>query len=285
MNLDNLKIDPTLLGEEEPDFNPALAYKEAKLDLYARPERPPIAISIGEDPREYNGEHYPIPFGTYGNISLIKGEEKSRKSFLKSLILACSIGGNANNFSEDIKGHDIKDRWIIEIDTEQDDYYCALNGARVVEMVGQVPKNYQLFKLRAYSQPQRRAFLKWLFKESPIKDKLAIVFIDGFVDFVRDFNDNIDCSDFTQELMTYTKTSMCHISGILHLNPGQAKGRGHLGTILQQKCETVVVIKDFGTTSEVACQRGRGKRWETFEIEINDRWLPFVTDKDENYPI
>lgn len=250
--------------------------KESTIDLELVYERPPLAISIG-----MNG-NYHNPFGTFGNISLIKGEEKARKSFLKSLLLACSIGGNAPEFSNYlIKGHDLKDKYILDLDGEQDQYYTWLNGIRIPKMVGNLPENYQVKRLREYTPKERSQYLEWIFMESEYRNKLGIVSIDGYVDFVKNFNDQDESSVFTQQLMKYSSVSKCHITGILHLNPGTTKARGHLGTILQQKCETVVTIKDEGDFSLVECQRARGNKFEDFALRINSEWLPYVSEDIE----
>lgn len=259
-------------------INYAEIHKNATIDIEQVPKRPPLALSIGEDDKSYNGFHYPLRFGTFGNISMIKGEEKARKSFLKSLLLACALGGNANNFSEDIKGHDLKDKYIIDIDTEQDEYDAWLNSIRIPKMVGEIPDNYKCIKLREYNSSEIDGYLEWLFLESEFRNKLGIVSIDGFVDCMKDFNSLTESVEFTKKLMKYSSEAKCHITGVLHLNPNSDKGRGHLGTILQQKCETVVIIKDMGDFSEVTCQRGRGKKFKPFTIRVNDQWLPYVSE-------
>jgi hypothetical protein len=273
ISLDNLPIETKLnFGE---------IFHGSKIDLSKRPERPPLAISIGYDDKEYNGIYYPLRFGTFGNISLIKGEEKARKSFLKSLIMACSIGGNAQNYGSEIHGHGLKDKYIIDIDTEQDEYDSWLNGARIPNMCGSVPDNYLYISLREYSSKDIAGCLEWLFMESEYRNKLGITCIDGFVDCVEDFNSLVECKEFTKKLMKYSTVTKSHITGLLHLNPASDKARGHLGTILQQKCETVVVIKDMGDYSEVKCQRSRGKKFKTFGISVDDKWNPYVIDEHE----
>lgn len=271
-------IDPIDLDFKE-------IHLKAQIDLKGKPQRPPLAISIGYDDIAYNGEFNPLIFGTFGNISMIKGEEKARKSWLKSLILACTMEGNSNLYSSEIKAHNLKDKYIIDIDTEQDKYYNWLSANRIPKMVGSpknivVPDNYISINLREHSAQVRREYLKWLFMESEYRNKLGVVSIDGYVDMLDNFNDLVECVEFTQALMSYSTISKSHITGILHLNPGQDKARGHLGTILQQKCETVVIIKDTGDSSLVTCQRGRGKKFKDFHISVNNDWLPYVVEEN-----
>lgn len=252
-------------------------HEECRIDLEQVYTRPPLAISIGNDEGGY-----PIPLATFGNISLIKGEEKARKSFLKSLILACAIGGNSISYAEEIKGHDLRDKYILDLDGEQDEYYAWLNGIRIPKMVGALPDNFHTIKLREKSTKERNQYLDWLFMESHFRNKIGLVSIDGYVDFVKNFNDLEECDQFTQRLMKYSSVTKCHITGILHLNPGTTKARGHLGTILQQKCESVINIQDGGQYSIVECQRARGKKFENFTIRVNEEWLPYVSQDPLN---
>jgi len=266
-------------GEIIKPLNFSEIHQRSKVDLLKTPERPPLAISIGLDDKEYAGHRYPLRFGTFGNISMIKGEEKSRKTWLKSLILACIQEGYSSRFSGSIKGHDLQDKYIIDLDSEQDDYDAWMVANRVPKMVGSIenPKysdNFLTIKLREYNATERNGYLEWLFMESEFRSKLGVVSIDGFVDFVNDFNSLTESIAFTQSLMKYSSLTKSHIMGILHLNPGQEKARGHLGTILQQKCETVTIIKDEGDYSLVTCQRGRGKKYQEFGITVNSDWLP-----------
>lgn len=276
-----MKLDDLIIknGQPESGKKGADIHKDARTDLTKSVRRPPLAISIGFDDMSYNGENFPLRFGTFGNISLIKGEEKSRKSFAKSLLIACSIGGNANKFSDNIQGH-FGTRWIIDIDTEQGEYDAWLNAKRIPEMVGMIPENYIHIQLREYTKTERMEYLRWLFEESDYRLNLGMVFMDGYVDFVKDFNDQSQSDEFTESLMRWSKKTNCHISGILHVNPGAEKGRGHLGTILQQKCETVVMIKSNGDTSEFIRQRGRGKGFNDFSFGVNKDWLPYELENE-----
>lgn len=272
------------LNNIPPDEENIDWFKESK-NLRVRidvvPPRAPLAISIGEHSIPYKGVIYPKKFGSLGNISVIMGEEKSRKSFLRSLLLACSIGGNSNNFAEEIRGHNLQDKYIFDIDTEQDEYDCWLNAKRIPEMCGAIPENYIYYGLREKSKKEIRGFIEWLFMESEYKKNIGLTCIDGYVDLVDDFNSNTESDERIRELMKYSSVSKSHITGILHLNPGSDKGRGHFGTMLAQKAEMVAICKDEGEFSSVKCKRVRGsQKFDDFTIRIDNNWLPYVSDDD-----
>lgn len=259
-------------------------FKDTIIDLDEIIERPPLAISIGYDEYSYNGVNYPLKFGSLGNISMITGEEKSRKSFVKSLIESCTIGGGANNYTNnlDIKGY-LDGKYIISIDSEQSKYDVWMNGNRIKKMVGNVPDTYKVLMWREKTTSERLQLLEWLFMESHYKDNLGLVMLDGYVDFVNDFNNQTESKEFTAKLMKYSSLRNCHISGVLHLNPNSEKVRGHLGTILGQKCECVMLVKNEGEYSNVRCKVVRGsKPFKDFTIRIDNDWMPYVSDDIED---
>ena len=272
-------------GDKEPDkiINYAEMHKNSIIDFTSKPERPPLCISIGLDEKEYKGVRYPKKFASLGNISVILGEEKSRKSFLRSLIVGCAIGGKANYFSDEIKGHNLQDKYIFDLDTEQGEYDCWLNAIRIPEMVGTIPENYKYITLRDKSKHEIRGYVEWLFMESEYRNNIGLTCIDGYVDMVDDFNSNTESDDMVRKLMKYSTISNSHITGILHLNPNSEKGRGHFGTILAQKCEMVAICKDEGDFSSVKCKRVRGsKKFDDFTIRVNNDWLPYVSEDEIN---
>lgn len=277
------KLDINTLDNSEDVIDAAKVFSETVIDLNEIIERPPLAISIGYDDHSYAGVHYPLKFGSLGNISMITGEEKSRKSFVKSLIESCTIGGNSNNYTNDldIKGH-IDGKYIISIDSEQSKYDVWMNGNRIKKMVGKVPDTYKILMWREKTTSERLQLLEWLFMESPYKDNLGLVMLDGYVDFVNDFNSQTESKEFTAKLMKYSSLRNCHISGILHLNPNSEKVRGHLGTILGQKCECVMLVKNLGEYSTVKCKVVRGsKPFKEFTIRIDNDWMPYISNDTE----
>ncbi len=282
------KLEALDIGYEEKETK--IDFKkfhfEKRIDPNKKYFKPPLAISIGVDPVAHKGTNYPLKLASYGNISVITGEEKSRKSFLKSMIIACAIGGNADDFNEDIRGHGLRDKWIIDIDSEQGDYDAHLNYKRIPEMVGAVPNNYHYIPLRELNNKERFQYLQWLFMESDFRNHLGLVAIDGYVDFCKNFNDLEECQNLNSELLKYSSITKSHITGVLHLNPNSDKARGHLGTILQQKAETVINIKDIGECSEVSCKRIRGsKKFETFYLGVDQNWLPYKMEYKDTRPV
>ena len=55
-----------------------------------------------------------------------------------------------------------------------------------------------------------------------------------------------------------------HILCVLHTNPGSDKARGHLGSSLQRKAETVIFVHRNGESSVVEPQFCRNEPFERF---------------------
>lgn len=282
LNYDDFKSDEVFKIENISDV-----FKKTIINTSDNIERPPLALSIGIDDKSYGGVFYPLKFGSLGNISLIAGQEKSRKSFVKSLLESCTIGGRSNNYTGDIDiiGY-IDGKYIISIDSEQSKYDATIAARRIDFMVGQKYNKYIPLMWREKSTLERLQLLEWLFTESEYKDNLGMVVIDGVVDFVQDFNSLSECKDFTEKLMKYSSETNCHIIGVLHLNPGSDKMRGHLGTILGQKAEMVMIVENKGEYSECKCKVVRGsKPFKPFTIRIDDDWMPYISEDKEDFLI
>ena len=224
-----------IIIQEDP-VEDKLDFKKIELECYINPakeiQRQPIAISIGES--QYKNEMYPIPFGSYGDFSCIVGASKSRKTFVKSMIEAGYIGGDANKYTH-IKGHNNQDKFVISFDTEQSQYHTQRVTKRVLEMVGSNYEYYKSYSLRQYDPLVRFQFIEWVMLESEYRNNLGLVSIDGFVDLITDFNSLEQSTQLTEKLLNWTSKTKCHLTGILHKNFGTSKPVGHVGSSIFKK--------------------------------------------------
>jgi hypothetical protein len=244
------------------------------IDEVLKPQ--PVAISIGSN--LYKGTTYPIPFGSYGDFSCIVGASKAKKSFFKSALIACYIGGNSTLHFSEIKGHESKGKYIIDIDTEQSKFHAQRAFRRISEMVGENTNYYKPFALRELSADQRLAFIDWLFNESQYKGNIGLVSIDGIADLVTDVNDLTKSNEVAQKLLTWSGNEQCHIITVLHRNFGTKKPTGHLGSAVLKKAETVVFVEKEGDLTLVNAEYTRNQPFENFAFSVNENWLPVQVD-------
>ncbi|WP_149274681.1 P-loop NTPase family protein [Pareuzebyella sediminis] len=262
--------------EEEVEFDYPTLLARYSIDVNRPIERPPIALSIGY--YDYKGIQYPIPFASYGDFSCLVGASKSMKTFLKSLLVATYIGGQANNYFISARGHNTKGKYILDIDTEQSKYHTQRASKRVIEMVGSEYEYYRPFSLRESNPIERTQFIEWLINESEFKGKIGLIAIDGAADLVSDINDLKECSKLVGKLLKWTTISDAHIITVLHRNFGSEKPTGHLGSTILKKAETVAFVERDGHKTIVTSRYTRNIPFDEFEFSLNDNHLPVVSN-------
>lgn len=208
---------------------------------------------------------------TLGNISMIKGKAKSRKSTFTSLLLAALVKNIT--VRDKITGCLPKEkRLILYFDTEQSPYWVQAHIKRA-ELTTQDLKNLMVFKLRPYETQIRAEFVERIITR--YAGGIGAIFIDGVRDLIYSPNDDKEAVIMTGNLLRWSETHHCHIFSVLHENParnGSDKARGHLGTELANKCETVFQAEKCDTDKAVSWikpSETKGIEFEPFGITID----------------
>ena len=212
--------------------------------------------------------------GTLGNISLIKGKAKSRKSFLVNLIISSVLG---NNQSSKIRGSEIASKNILYFDTEQGRKHVGDSQNRIKDKVNLKYEIDNLFtiSLRKYTPYERAVYVERVIKNT---DDVGLVIIDGIKDLVTSINDERESTELSSKLLKWSTKYNCHIMVVLHENPSNDKSRGHIGTELTNKAETVLQVAIDPKNPKVSIVRPaacRNKEFEQFAFEIIEE-LPHV---------
>jgi hypothetical protein len=109
-----------------------------------------------------------------------------------------------------------------------------------------------------------------------------LVIIDGIRDMVYDINSPSESTRVISKLMQWTDERQIHIHTILHQNKADENARGHIGTELNNKAETVLeVAKDKldGNISTVQAIHIRAMDFQPFAFRINDDALPELVEE------
>lgn len=270
MKFERLSIN-NLKEEKSVDFGEM--YKRCAVDVSVELPPPPVALSLGT--YTYKGFQYPIPFGTYGNFSCLVGASKSMKTFLKSALLAGYIGGQSSHYFPDLKGHDTKGKYILDIDTEQSLWHTQKVARRVCEMVG---ANYGLYKpytTREYTAQEKLQFIEYLVMDK-YRGSVGLVAIDGAADVLDTVNDEKTSKKLVEDMMRWTSLSNCHLSTVLHRNHGSDKPTGHLGSAIMKKAETVAFVTREDDNTKVTPDYCRNYPFSEFYFELDTNHLPTV---------
>ena len=215
-----------------------------------------------------------------GNISAVCGEAKSRKTFLTSAIVASAMAmplRTLNNFQNVAKNHNLDVLWV---DTEQGvahvrkviDRISEMSGAKRCGMVSEV--RLTTLALRELAPHER----KQMMYDAMRLMHYDLVVIDGIADLQRNTNDLEESDALVTELMALSTLAETHILCVLHTNPGSDKARGHLGSSLQRKAETVIFVHRVGDCSVVEPQFCRNEPFERFAFTISEEGIPELCD-------
>jgi len=219
--------------------------------LEAPPPRPPTILKVGER-----------RVGEAGNLLQLQGQAKSGKSAVVSAILAASIGGTGDCFG--LESSNPEKKAVLHFDTEQSrcDHFDLV--ARAVRQRGglhELPEHLRSYTLLTIDVKTRRLAIKEeMARAAEIHGGIHLVVIDGVADIALDPNDSEECFAIVAELHALADIHQCVIVLVLHENPNSENGktRGHLGSQLERKAQTSIVIEKG--TDEIVSMHARQAR-------------------------
>lgn len=202
-----------------------------------------------------------------GNIAAIIGKPKAFKTFLTSAIAA-------GVFKNDILGISGNCQKVLFIDTEQSKSHVNKVQKRIYKLcdwdLNTSKDNLIMLALRE-SSPEDRSKIVLDTIESWKPD---LVILDGIRDLVKDFNSIEESSGIIGDLMAITTKCNCGIITVLHQNKADNNARGHLGTELCNKSETVLQVVNDNSIATVSPVYSRNEEIEPFSFRIDTSGLP-----------
>ncbi len=198
---------------------------------------------------------------TEGNLSLIVGAAKSRKTTLMVALAAALLGKpqlGLKAVRDDFK--------VVYLDTEQGPNFAYMTARKVHQLMGWSDKeNNPRFLYYEVCEAELERRLRTV-EEVMLTDSPNFLFLDGIVDICKDFNNNEGCGNLVGKLMRLARENNCHICAALHFNKDGMTERGHLGAMYKQKCETTINVEIFdGYSKALPAENGcRGLPFEPF---------------------
>lgn len=218
-----------------------------------------------------------IPVLTLGNFSAITGRAKSRKSFFGILILGVMVSGRImfDKFCPRVR------KKVILFDTEQGKTRVQRSVQRVIK-IAKTGKDFTAYNLRPYSVEERIKMIEFALYNT---EDVGFVLLDGIRDLVTDINSPDQATRISNLLMKWTEERNIHIMVVIHQNKADANARGHIGTEIVNKSETVLSIKkDTIDTinSIVTAEFTRGLDFDEFAYFI-ENGIPTLTPYEIEY--
>jgi len=214
--------------------------------------------------------------GTLGNIVAVIGKAKSRKTFMVTMALAAATKNGLILDKVKVSLPDGKSK-VVFFDTEQSKYYVQKIVRRVCHLSEDMnPRNFECYALRPYPTEKRRESIQYIIDNEP---DLGMVVIDGIRDLIKDINSPEESTNIVGDLMRWSEEKNILIVVVLHQNKGDNNARGHLGTELINKAESVIsVTKDSQdqNISIVEPEFCKGKDFGPFAFKIDEKGMPYV---------
>ena len=223
---------------------------------------------------------------TLGNFSASTGKGKSKKTFNVCAIVASALTGK-KVLNYEAHFPDGKNR-VLYFDTEQSSYHCHKVLERINRLAG-YPAEMDLsliefVMLREYNPIDRRQIIELALAERP---EVGLVIIDGLRDLLFDINSSTEAAEVIGLLMRWSSHYNLHIHTVLHLNKADDNVRGHIGTELNHKAETILQItrnEADGKVSEVHASLIRDRDFPPFAFQINEEGLPEIVEGFDSKP-
>lgn len=215
---------------------------------------------------------------TFGNFSASTGKAKSKKTFnISAMVAAAVTNTTVLNYRACLPEGK---RSILYFDTEQSKYHCHTVLERIYKLSGlslqKDDPRLMFWGLREYTPKLRIAVIDYALRKY---EGVGLVIIDGLRDLMYDINNGKEATDVMTVLMAWTSVYDLHIHTVLHLNKNDNNPRGHIGTELENKAETVLIISkniQNNSISEVKPMHMRDKEFTTFAFHIDDNRLPVL---------
>jgi len=221
------------------------------------------------------------PSLTAGNFSLIYGKKKAGKTFLLGGVIASTINNSLQ--IDKIKGclPDTKNV-VLYFDTEQSQYHANRSVKRICTLVGnQNPSNLFAFGLRPLSPKERLENIEDTILMTP---NVGLVAIDGIRDLLTmGINDEQEATKLTSLFLKWSYDLNIHIILLLHQNKNDLNARGHIGSEVVNKAETIISVtkEDKGNIFKVVCEDSRDIPFDEFGFTIREDGLPIAAEIPE----
>lgn len=222
-----------------------------------------------------------VPTMPKGNLVAVSAKWKNGKTFFCDILTAIFMGsghftncrslqetGRALFFDTEQSDNDTKrvQKTIDEMSPENrhDDYKVACLQSAPIDSGSAEPSRFDVI-CRAVSH-----------------EKPDLVVIDGIADLIYNYNDVIESQAIVSRLATMANEYKCCIVVVMHQNKGSMDKnmKGHLGTMLYQKCSDVFTVEKHNSVFEVKHPISRHRNCGDICFKLDDHAVPMDAAAD-----
>ncbi len=191
-----------------------------------------------------------------GGLLTISGAPKSGKSALCSMIISGAIQSTYTGpvLDQVVVTANTSEKAVIYFDTEQADWKHQKNLKSILDRSGMdtCPSYFYSYPIRTLDLKEFREITDDVCRYASEKHGgIHLMVIDGIADYIPDTNKIDQSEEIVAYFLSLCSTYSTAIISIIHTNKTSETERGHLGSVLQRKSDSVIRIKDEGGISVI----------------------------------
>ena len=171
-------------------------------------------------------------------VQTIAGQSGAGKTQLMTLLMSVYLGGKVGGIELIWEKRQPK---VLYIDTEMEKGNTQLVVARVARIcnceVKDLKDRLNVMRLR---DEENHAVIWQKVLKAVWQMKPDVLFLDGMIDIIGDFNDNKEASSIIRKVMKVADHYGMPVWSVMHQNPGSQKMAGHEGSFLERKSTMVI---------------------------------------------
>ena len=227
---------------------------------------------------QYTLSYCGVPFAPLGGIHGLTGKPGHGKTMTFTQLMVAIMRGDFGNLHSLLKercNREGREPSVLYVDTEMEKGNTQLVMLRVYQEMGwqrgTVQQQFRILWLREVvrAEDRWRMTLRAIYEMRP-----DVVFLDGLIDVIGDFNDNRACQVLIYQCMGVASHYNISLWCLLHENPGSEKMVGHAGSFLERKATDILRTKKdkSGTraTFTVAQAKNRARDFDDWHFHIED---------------
>jgi len=200
-----------------------------------------------------------------GNIVVIEGPNKSGKTAFYGAGIAAILGKNTGDCLGWESDENPNGGAVLHFDSEQSrgDHDGVIRKALARAGLNEKPAWFDSYCLTGWELSDLRKAIRVAMDDAKSAcGGIHSLWIDGGADFIMSVNDEVEATGWVRELHAIATDYACPVFVVVHLNPaGQAgleKSRGHFGSQIDRKAETVIrITKNEDEVSNVSTRYTR----------------------------
>ena len=219
--------------------------------------------------------------GSLGNYCCINGLPKVGKStFVSALVGSAALPANQDNFTMKlITPADRKKVAFFDTESSLYDFYRVIERIKYFSLRSNLPEQIDAFNMREDNPKKIREMITEYLKTNP---DCSIIVIDGLLDLVLNYNDEIETRLLTNWFKRITKEYNILLIGVLHLSKSNGESIGHLGSNTDRWSQSSLLVEKHKESNQLVMKSKFLRSTDDFDpialMNFNGNWSQMPYD-------